>query len=95
MITIHIRGKLLLATKDFLFFIIAGFMIGFGVALGIYTGNILLAVFLVAISLLFMVIYTWRLTQIAQEIAKEVNLPDTKKESKKVINIEAKKFFEA
>ncbi len=99
MILITIKGKEVISTKDILFILVIGFMLGFSTGLGIYTGNIFLSIFLILVSLTLFVIYSLKLLKTWEQIAQEVNssseVKDIKADFKTVKKIDSKKFFEA
>lgn len=102
MISVTINGKEVFSTKDIIFFVISGFMIGFVITSGIYTESILLSILVASPVLLMLIIYILKIVKTLQEnviSAKDHAISKKSKEDRLPPQIEvtkpSKKFFEA
>lgn len=102
MISVTINGKEVFSTKDIIFFVISGFMIGFIITSGIYTESILLSLLVASPVLLMLIIYILKIVKTLQENVRNL---DEYSKSKKIkedrlpppieVTKPSKKFFEA
>ncbi len=102
MISLTIKGKEVFCTKDIIFFVVAGFMMGFIVASGIYTDSKLLSALLVSPILIMLVICVLKLVKTLQENVMSVDeYAKLKKSNENMfpppikVSKPSKKFFEA